>query len=108
MPQLQRQSLGCGYEPPLPEGAVRLATWKPSTAMFRGAEPTTCAGYSVRLPEVVEAQKARVHWSTGNLARAIGDGEIEELLDLITIVEGASNDVQRWALTPSADGGGGK
>ena len=87
---------------------MRLATWRPSSSIYRGCEPKTCAGYTVRLPEVVEAQKARVHWNTGNLDRAVGDGEVEELLDLIMIIEGASSDVQRWAMTPSADGGGAK
>ena len=76
--------------------------------MYRGTEPTVCAGYTVRLPEVIEAQRARVHWTTGNLAVAVGDGESEELLDLIAIIEGAGNDVQRWAMTPAAEGGGGR
>jgi hypothetical protein len=104
--QMSRQSLGCGYEPPLPAGSVRLALWQPPDA-YRGATPTVCAGYTTKLPEVHEAQMARAHWNTGNLGVALG-GELptEDLLSFIVILEGASNEVQRWCMKPVTDGGG--
>lgn len=105
--KLQRQSLGCGFEA-APPPTVPIMMWQPPAKAYSGPPPTMCAGYSTNLPEVIEALVARVHWSKGNVAAAC-DGEQpgEDLLNSILILEGASNDVQQWLMTPAKDGGGG-
>lgn len=105
-PQLQRQFLGCGYEPRTDR--VHLTIWKPPDKFFRG-DLTTCAGYTVNLPEVVEVTLARSHWKVGALRDAC-DGETasEDLLNGILIYDSACSEVERWMMTPAADGGGGK
>lgn len=91
--QAVRQALGCGYEPPVDATTI----WQPPTGK---PKLTVCAGYTVHLPEVYETQLARAHWSTGNLACALGgETPTEDLLNAIVILEGANNDVQRWALS---------
>jgi hypothetical protein len=106
--QIERQYLGCGYEP---RGElVQVRPWQPPSgkAGFSGPDLETCAGYTTSLPEVREASLARVHWDTGNLSTWCGsDAASEDLLNAIVIIVGASNDVQRWCMTPSAEGGGG-
>ena len=105
---MERQSLGCGYEPP--NDRVHLQLWEPPDGRvgYRGGEPTVCPRYTTQLPEVREALIARAHWSTGNLAVACApDLPSEDLLHAIVILEGGFSEVQRWAMTPAKDGGGG-
>ena len=110
LPQLNRQSLGCGYEPAA-DGRVHLTMWQPPSgaAGYAGPTPTVCAGYSTRLPEVQEVSIARMHWDTGNIGAAFGgDPPTEYMLHAIAIYAGAGNAVRNWAMTPASEGGGGK
>lgn len=104
----QRQYLGCGYEPPIDR--VRLTLWSPPSGSkaYSGPDPTMCAGYTTRLPEVQETSLLRLHWENGSLRDACG-GELptEETLVLVVILQGAYNSLQRWMMTPAKDGGGG-
>lgn len=102
--QAQRQSLGCGYEPR--NDRVHLSVWQPPSGKngYAGPALTVCAGYTVRLPEVVEATVARAHWNKGNVAY---DRTPRELLNAILIVEGQYSQLQSWLMTPAKDGGGG-
>lgn len=99
VPQLHRQVLGCGYEPPLPAGMPH-EVWDHEG---RDGEPfTTCVGYTTKLPEVVEVSRARMHWSHGQLR------ESNDALDAaLEILEIECNRVQAWLMTPAKDGGGG-
>ena len=108
-PQIQRQHLGCGYLPPL-EDRTRLTLWKPPTGSkgYRGPEPTVCAGYSTTLPDVCETLFFHAHWSKGNLAEVLGEPAHEQLAAAIFILDGQRNSMQRWAMTPSDEGGGAK
>lgn len=101
--KLQRQSLGCGYEPRTDR--VHLTVWQPPTGKngYTGAPLTTCAGYTANLPEVTEAMVARMHWSKGNVAF---DRTPKRLLDEILIVESGYAQVQAWAMAPASEGGG--
>lgn len=102
----KRQALGCAYE-----RAVPWATpWTPvaMNASYRGTMPTVCPGYTTNLPEVVEAVRARVHWSKGSLTTFTkGEPPSDALIYAIEIVEGGFNEVQAWVAKPSKDGGGG-
>ena len=105
-PQLQRQSLGCGYEP-RPD-RVHLTIWQPPSQFYRGDPLTTCAGYTVNLPEVAEASIARAHWKQGALREACEGKPTEDLMNSILVFDAACSEVEHWMMTPSKDGGGGK
>jgi hypothetical protein len=105
-PPLQRQALGCGYEP---RSDRALTIWQPPSGKrgYKGAALTTCAGYTANLPEVIEASVARAHWKNGAVVAACdGEAPSEDLLNSILILDGACNEVEVWAMTPAADGGG--
>jgi hypothetical protein len=82
-----RQSRGCGWLAPLPEGEAQ-GIWQPSG---RTGEPlTVCAGYTVRLPQVREANLCRGDWENGTLtARCDGEMPTTVLLDALRLAEGA-------------------
>lgn len=102
--QLQRMSMGCGYEPPA-NGRVHLTVWQPppGAAGYRGPELTACPGYTCNLPEVVEIALAHVHWSKGNAAILSLN---EEALDAIVVLDSQYGQLQNWLLTDVKDGGG--
>lgn len=84
----QRQSIGCGYEPPAPE-SMPVRIWDhPARAEAPDDKPTLCVGYVCGLPEVVEASRAQLHWSKGQLSH-FTRGEIArpELLRAIELLE---------------------
>lgn len=103
--QLQRQSLGCGYEPRTDR--VHLAIWQPPDKFYPGPELTVCAGYTANLPEVIEVAMARRHWKVGALTHAVG-GETasEDLMDALLISDAAFSALEQWMMTPAKDGGG--
>lgn len=106
-PKMQRQYMGCGYEPRLT--GVRLTMWRPPSGEvgFRGEDATVCAGYTTSLPEVQETALARIHWEHGSIRDACdGQRPTEEMLGSILILEGQYNAVRRWITTPQKDGGG--
>lgn len=108
-PQLQRQYLGCGYEPPL-DDRTRLTMWQPPMGenAHRGKGATMCAGYTTKLPEVREIQLASVHWETGNIGSVFGGAPpTEDLVTGLVWLKGARNEVQNWKSTPKDEGGGG-
>lgn len=104
----RRQYLGCGYEPPIDR--VHLTLWQPPNGpkAYHGPDATVCAGYTTRLPEVIETSILRAHWENGSLRDACGGEQpTEETLALVLILSGSYNSLQRWMMTPSKDGGGG-
>ena len=107
--QLQRQSLGCGYEPRT--DLVRLTLWQPPSGErgYKGPGLTICAGYTANLPEVTEAAVARAHWKNGALRESLdGDRPSDDLMNSILVLDSEFSAVESWLMTPSADGGGGK
>lgn len=104
-PQSVRQVLGCGYEPPIDR--VRLQVWQPPSGKhgYSGPALTTCAGYTVNLPEVHEASAAYAHWNKGN-ASVLGPLS-EMMLDAILTIAGQYAQLQAWNMTPASEGGGG-
>lgn len=97
--QLPRQAIGCGYEPKTK--LIQINMWHPPPA-FSGPDPTVCAGYSTALPEVLETELARAHWSKG---QNIGDSE--DLQHAVVILDGSFSELQSWLMTPAKEGGGG-
>jgi hypothetical protein len=102
--QLQRMSMGCGYEPRA-DDRVHLTVWQPpsGSAGYQGEDLTTCAGYTCNLPDVGETALARVHWGKGNASVL---GLTEDGLNAIVILEGQHNQLQAWLMTDEKDGGG--
>lgn len=115
----ERQANGCGYEPPAPP-RVLVQVWTPPTGRVgfnlgkatpthpRGQySPTTCAGYTTKLPEVLEAARASAWLKRGDL-RAFVDDETpgENLVDAIDIHDGAVSAKDAYYTTPADKGGG--
>lgn len=105
----QRQFFACGYEAPVP-GVVG---WAPPHARlgFAGMtrddyEPSTCPGYTTRLPVVVEVTRAR-HWSSkGDLRSFTGGPPPEMLVDAVEVLDYELARFERFKMTPSSEGGG--
>lgn len=103
----QRQLDGCGLAPLAPERLLRFV--KPSIGLgYSGPGPTVCPGYSTALPEVIEAARARLHWSKGGPA-AIGvtDWQDDPLSMAVEILDNEIETFRGWCTTPSSKGGGG-
>lgn len=105
LPRDRRQMIGCGFEP-----AFAGATpWQPPITKlgYRHPRPTVCAGFTTRLPEVLEVARAHTHWSKGSLHALIGKDEPNEILVAgIEILNVELSHVELYALTPKKDGGG--
>jgi hypothetical protein len=102
-----RQAMGCGWEPR--SELVQIRPWSPSsfignegwrlTQLKDHEEPSTCIGYTSILPEVIEVQRARLHWKEGGGLRDFCDDTPTDSLRLaVECLEGASNECQRWAM----------
>lgn len=107
--QLQRMSLGCGYEPAA-DGRVRLQVWQPPSGQrgYHGPELTACAGYTANLPEVTEAAIVRAHWKQGAVREACGGEQpTDDLLNSVLVLDSEYSAVESWLMTPAKDGGGG-
>ena len=97
--QMQRQSLGCGYEPRTDR--VSLQVWQPPSPSgdrtgYVGPPLTHCAGYTARLPQVVEAYIARAHWLKGNVPMHMTP---DDLLNAILIVNVQHDAMEAWRMT---------
>jgi hypothetical protein len=103
--QLQRQALGCGYEPRTDR--VHLTIWQPPGGShgYSGPPLSACAGYTCNLPDVMEAAVARAHWRNGALA-LLHPAATDELLDSVLVLDAAYNEVEGWLMTPADKGGG--
>lgn len=101
-PTTQRQAMGCGYEAPLPDAI----TWTPEGLKLREDERLHfCAGYTVRLPEVLEVARGRIHWDKGNL-REYCDGKPSEAMLLgVEVLEASAHELQNALMTPKSEGG---
>ncbi len=111
-----RQILGCGFEPPA-EAPFVASPWTHESTGSRSPDGglvgfdddgiTTCAGYTVHLPEVFEAMRAR-HWAGKGQLEAFCDGEqpSEALLKAIEILDGAHGAREHWSMTDADKGGG--
>jgi len=97
-----RQDMGCGYE-----SRVRTALpWTPHPSSEIDPEDvTTCVGYTSTLPEVIEAVRARAHWSKGSLdAYTLGPCN-ENLRVAIEILDASANQLDFAQTTPASQGG---
>ena len=88
--QIVRQSLACGYEPR--NEAVRPCAW--THQGYTDETPTTCPGYTTKLPEVIEINRLRLHWSKFG---GFKDNEpTENVKRGIEILEGSVNEANCW------------
>jgi hypothetical protein len=95
MEQPERQSIGCGFEPAIPD-ATPFAPC--------GRTTTICPGYSTRLPAVIEIARLRMHWDKG----AVRYDDLEEHERRhIEVLEVACGDLLEWKMRPKSEGGGG-
>lgn len=97
-----RREMGCGFAPPLER---RLPAWRPSAFEVSKDDDGSCAGYLVRLPQVIEVARAYSHWQYGELA-AFCDGPPSELLLIgLEILSGSIAELNQAILTPASKGG---
>jgi len=91
-----RQLLGCAYE----RRTKHATPWSPLSInpKWVGDAPTVCVGYSVALPDVTEAVRARAHWSNGELAAFCGGQPTEHMLVAVEILEGSHNAVESFKI----------
>lgn len=91
-----RKTWGCGFEP---AATGNLAPFvRVPVPIGCDVKPTTCPGYTTRLPEVIETARARLHWSKGSLDQFVRGWATEHLIGAIEILEGSSNEVQAWSM----------
>ena len=96
--------MGCAHTAPAPANLRGLG----GIAVPEGCTttPTVCPGYTTRLPEVIEAARARLHWSKGSLDHFVRGYATEQLVIAIEIGESTSNEVQSWAMDNPVKKGG--
>lgn len=95
-----RQSLGCGWEPVDPR--IPVVPWTHQSGKM--PTPVVCAGYAVRLPEVIEIARARF-WKDS--LWDLCDGEPHDVvIEGIERLESTVNEMQHWCMTPATKGGG--
>ncbi|HEY1813018.1 MAG TPA: hypothetical protein VGG74_11795 [Kofleriaceae bacterium] len=99
---MTRRSMGCGFLPPL---EARLPSWRPRAFPDESGAGDVCAGYLVRLPEVIEAARAYTHWSNGELAAFCGSLPPELLVISIEIIAGSIAELNVATMKPASQGG---
>jgi hypothetical protein len=92
-----RQRIGCGWE----LVQIKPRPWTPENLDSGWVAPKgyvdVCPGYTTKLPEVIEAARARLHWKEGGGLRDFcDDTPTDQLRVCVEILEGASNELQRW------------
>lgn len=95
-----RQRMACGYEPPV-DGAN---PWQHRSGAH--VEATVCAGYTCKLPEVVETSRMRAHWKVGAIVAACDGPPTRQTLDAILLLDGEAAGMEVWTVTPASKGGG--
>jgi len=103
----ERQYLGCGYEPAL----AGARPWQHSGyvgPVVDGKElgPTTCVGFTTKLPEVIETSRMRASWKVGSLRDACGGEPHEQVLDAVLLLDHETGQLEAWTMTPQSKGGG--
>lgn len=95
-----RQSLFCAWEPV----NVRLGDtpWAECGVEYRPATddapafPSTCAVFTTNLPEVIEAARAHLHWSKGELSHFTRGPATEALVFGIEAMANATGETISW------------
>lgn len=106
LPRERRQLIGCGYEPAF----AGAKPWQPPGGKLGYKQrplPVICAGYTTRLPEVVEVARAYTHWLHGSLQAFCGGEPPNE--NLVALLELYHHEVERsgaYWLTSKENGGG--
>ena len=71
-----------------------------------GKRPSTCAGYTTNLPEVIEVAQLFRHWSKGSLPSALrGDELHEQTQQGLEILEGSVSAVESYLIRARREGG---
>jgi hypothetical protein len=101
-PVAVRQSMGCGYESPTESPIV----WTPE-GMRIGSDDKIrhCAGYTTRLPEVIEIARARTHWDKGHLVEFCGGQPTQPMMIGIEIIDASAHQLESALMTPRSKGG---
>ena len=94
--RIQRQAMGCGWEPRNP-GAV-VTPW--THQGYTDTAPTTCVGYTTKLPEVIEINRARLHWKCGSIREFCKGAPTDNIQRGVEILEGAANEASCWRPEP--------
>jgi len=91
----ERGRMGCAYV----RGAVN-----PRGVLGSPVRPTVCAGYSIRLPVVVEVASCHTHWDKGHLRERLGDySPTPALMALIETYDAARRGAESYFSKPKDD-----
>lgn len=102
--------MGCGFEPPAPP-SLPVLTWQPPCGAlgYQGEPPVICAGYTTRLPEVIEATRGHFHLTKGSLEVHMRGETITDLYEhAIETIAVEQSHVDYYRSTPMSKGGGGE
>jgi hypothetical protein len=101
-----RRMIGCGFEPALAGAKPWMPPLSPKVG-YKHSLPVICAGYTTRLPEVLEVARAHASWTHGSLQAFCGsDVPTEVLVALVEVFDLELSAMKRWLSTPATDGGG--
>lgn len=99
----ERQEMGCGYEERL-EPEQQVALWvHPSFPVRALGKPTTCAGYTTKLPAVLRISNLGIHWERGTLRARCGGDPPAIVLDVLEQVESQRDAVRAWQENEAAE-----
>lgn len=105
-PQIERQGMGCGFEPPAPP-LVGVRIWdNVARDPERNAPLTVCPGYTCGLPEVRETSFARLHWKHQQASTWARGPLTEQQISAIEVLEMSSQASEQWALEHPVKKGG--
>lgn len=92
----ERQAMGCGYEERW-EPEHQDALWvHPGFPVRLLGKPTTCAGYTTKLPAVLAIAGLRIHWERGTLLARLGGRTAPIIFDVLEAIEAQQNAAEAW------------
>jgi hypothetical protein len=94
---IERQHMGCGFEP-------MLEVSRPFAPRGVPCKVTVCPGYSTRLPEVIEVSRAYLHWDKGTMRERFAGAEpTPALLDGLELLQGSVRALESYLATPEKE-----
>lgn len=95
----RRRLMSCGFEQPI-EGAHAYV--HPGYPVEGLGKPTTCIGYTGKLPVVRLADALMVQWERGTLERMLGGPAPEIILETLDEIEWCSRAAEAWGVAERA------
>ena len=92
--------MGCGYEERDPEVSK---PWVHAGFPVRLlGSPSTCVGYTSKLPAVLRISALGIHWERGTLLARVGGPPPEIVFDVLEEIEAQRNAAEAWRIEDEA------